>query len=308
MDPTETQVTLSDFPRELVYHILDEGARMYPKLAYTLCLVSRWTRALSLPHLYSGATLKTVSQSTKFSTCLKESFTLKENPHIFDPKDHLRGVWIGPASSRVVEIFRLADHLTSLALSVDNLEWLINGSVRLPVQRRMLPPRSFKMKPNLRLLVFNEEHHDWRWTFEPGTLAPETDDSPLFSKVTHIQLSEYLRHEDIELELAHWANLSHLAIPYRPGALDYPTNVYQTFLDSESVVSTLVLVVYTDILPAGGQERAMEEIRVFGSSHPGRVEYAVCKRQDLQKDWEYEQRGGASIWDRAQPAFEPKRM
>ncbi|KAJ3537262.1 hypothetical protein NMY22_g5664 [Coprinellus aureogranulatus] len=305
MQDVDPQGVLSEFPKELVYHILDEGVRMSTGFAYTMCLVAQWARAMALPHLYSCAVLKTISKSNKFSECLKDSFLINGGSDIFDPKDHLRGIWVEPASSRVVDIFRLGDKLSNLALSVDNFEWLINGSVRLPVQRRMIPPRCFNVKPPIRLLLFNEAHHDSRWTFAPGILDSETDKSPLFKKITHIQLSEPLCRENMGLNLRHYTGLSHLAVPYRPGDLETSVDTFvQDFL-SNSSVETLVLVVYADVLSEAEQDEALKEIKQFGKDRPGNIQYAVCKRQHLQRDWEYEQRGGASIWDRAQSAFNP---
>lgn len=302
MQNVDPQGMLSEFPKELVYHILDEGARMSTKFACTLCLVAQWTRALALPHLYSGAVLKTVSQSSKFAKILQESFVIKQKPYLFDPKDHLRGIWIEPASSRVVDIFRLADKLSNLALSVDNLEWLINGSVRIFTQPRMIPPRCFAAKQNLRLLIFNEAHHDSRWTFAPGILPEETDESPIFQKITHIQLSEPLARDDMELNLEHYPNLSHLAVPYQVGdTLNLRNAFCNDFLDNPTL-SRLVFVLYKDILSEGESNDSLKEVMEFGGNNlTGKaIAYVVCERKHLQRDWEYEQRGGASIWDRAQ--------
>ncbi|KAF6748543.1 hypothetical protein DFP72DRAFT_916232 [Ephemerocybe angulata] len=294
---------LADFPQELVAQILSDGATISTQFTLNLCLVARWTRVLALPYLYSGAVLKTLSQSTKFYNTFQLPIPLRSYPYSLHPVDQLRGLWMTPASSRVVDIFRLSENIRNLALSAENMQWLIHSSVNTPLEPRSIPSQRFNGHHNFHLLIFNELHQHMRWTFAPGMLMPETDASPFFRKVTHIHLSQYLPRESHRLSLEHWTNLTHIAIPVRPFEIQN-SRIFEQDIGHNPTLTHIVFIVYTDLLSKEDQAQVLRVIEQYGAEvdEEKSVEYVLQERWQLQRNWEMEQRGGPSIWDRAIPA------
>lgn len=125
----------------------------------------------------------------------------------------------------------------------------------------------------------------------------------MFEKVTHIQLAEPLRDDGLTLDLTHWPNLSHIAVPVRPWDCEENTLI-EDIWKTDSIIK-LVLVVYTDDMTEEELGQTMDEIRAWFKEEGEKQDdekqsqYVLCERKNLQRDWELEQRGGATIWERA---------
>ncbi|KAF8959446.1 hypothetical protein BDZ97DRAFT_1395061 [Flammula alnicola] len=281
-------------PLELVDHILQYACILSTSFCLALSQLSKWTRQLALPYLYSTIIIKKLRTATVLPHILQTTPYHSPIP-AFLPKVHVRSLWIEAVSNRTLEFFRYCDNASNIALNNDNFLWLVQASSsaqnRMPFLSGQLSGQSILRKPDLHLLMLDAKRPDW-------SLAPlaDSDPSPLFNKITHLRIGRigpYTSH----LDLAHFKRLSHIAIPYHFPQQQPLSELLRVF-DFPSTIF-LVVVLVKDALSELEYRNALEWIIETRTANP-KVYAIASEDQDLQKEWEEEARRGLDIWSKAE--------
>ncbi|KAF8164746.1 hypothetical protein B0H34DRAFT_209582 [Crassisporium funariophilum] len=285
--------TISDLPPELIHHIFIYGSIISTSFCLTLCRLSAWTRKLALPYLYSTAVLRTFNSSHAFTSDI-QNIPLLPPPQMFYPHCYVRSLWITAVSNRVLDIFKLCDNLTNLALDVDNFLWLVHGSSKARTRLNVLPNSVIHRKGDIHLLIIAAKARDWHQAHYVPTDPALT--SPIFKKISHLRIGtigSYCTH----LDLAHLTRLSHIAIPYHQPEEQDLSQLLRLF--EIPSMCFIVVVPLTDLLSSTQFTDALNWVATT-RVHNSKV-YVLPSRQDvLQLEWEQEARYGQSIWDKAE--------
>ena len=278
-------------PAEIVDHIFRYACILSTSFCLTLCQSSSWTRKLAIPYLYSTIVVTKIRNAMILPQALGRTLVSNPIPN-FQPKAHVRNIWIDPMSNLTLQIFRTCDALQNLALTEGNLHWIIHASSPGAPRLSFLPQRTVTRKHDLRLLLIDAKHYYW----PQAVLASSAHPSPFFEKVTHLRIGTigpYSTH----LNIAHFPRISHIAVPFHRPQEHNLDELLQLF-DLTSVM-VLVVVILTDRLSESECQECLRWI-VARRRLTSRPVYGVLSRsQDLRKEWEEEVRNGTNIWDRA---------
>ncbi|KAF9457261.1 hypothetical protein BDZ94DRAFT_256391 [Collybia nuda] len=278
-----TIVPYPELPPELVHNIFHYAARRSTPFCLVLCQVSRWTRELALPHLYSTVIIKNHSASSDYIKYLGKYY-FKFLQHDFQPTTALRSLWIAAVSDRVVSIFGKCDNVVHLALHADNIFWLVHASSS---EWKVLSHEVITRKQDLHITVIDGKN----WALTQFINVDPTLTTPLFSKISHLRLAKTKDYET-DLTISHFTRLTHLAVPFYLPSHDL--SALERTLAHKSL-ECLVVVIYVDLVTAEDRLRVdnwFKDKWVTGK----RVSIVESTSKGIQEEWEEEVRGGKNIW------------
>ncbi|KJA18183.1 hypothetical protein HYPSUDRAFT_45501 [Hypholoma sublateritium FD-334 SS-4] len=277
-------------PPEIVDHIFRYACILSTSFCLALCESSSWTRKLAIPYLYSTIVVTKLRKAMTLSAALGLQLVNSPIPN-FVPKAHVRSIWIEPVSNMTLHIFRTCDVLLNLAITEDNLNWIIHSSSPATARLSILQERTITRKQDLHLLLIDAKRRYW----SQAMLASSANPSPFFTKVTHLRLGK-MGSYSTHLNIAHFTRLSHIAVPFHRPQDQCLDDLLELF-DLPSVM-VVVVVILIDLL---SEEDLDESLRwIVEHRAVKRSAYCVLSRsQDLRKEWEEEARNGMNIWDRA---------
>ncbi|KAF8871021.1 hypothetical protein BD779DRAFT_1806040 [Infundibulicybe gibba] len=265
-------------PLELLHIIFLQAAESSTSSCCTLCAVSSWVRHLALPFLYRTVSID--QNRTKHLESFAQSITsgpltCPPSP-TFCPADTLRHLWAGFDSNSLESIVQQCKNITHLAICARSLVELID----IYPKRR---GRVYTAMSDLHVVLIQN------FTYRAGRLQP-VGENPLFTRITHLRLEDTLVLAPLQL-VADMPRLTHLAIPW-------PRN-HNRIPGGASVSGTSIEVVVVILKRWDKSERQVIEDLIRKSREENRWIYAVGQQDSLEKEWDAEVRGGATIWERA---------
>jgi hypothetical protein len=276
----------SQLPNELVHRIFVLAAGSSISCCVSLCRVASWTRHLALPYLLTTVIIRDKTPQLSFFNCLHS--TPRDPPYPgFRPASLVRDLWITSTAQSIIILVNACENVTNVALKQGGLGWLTQASSpRVPSYFRFSKENSARTI-DWNVLIFGK--------YRPPSFA--SNDSFILTRVTHLRLADLDLHEGYIFEFTRFSRLSHLALPYHHPSAQKLLPLLNHVLEQQTL-QVLVIVVLTDRSDDEDKERAYQWVKKARSTDP-RV-YVVERVSDhLQEEWEYEVRGGESVWGAA---------
>jgi hypothetical protein len=286
----------SRLPIELIHHIFNFASAASRRSCLSLCRVASWARHIALPHLFHTVVLKGHLANAQFHDHFNGHPYITPVSASFHPLPLIRNLWMEAASDRIITFFNACDNIEHLALTDDAFLWLIYSSSATALADTFTSRISDHALARARDLHVTMISPRDNWIPLGYSSDHLTSVSPLWSKITHIQLAESIMAPTPQ-DLGHFTRLSRLAFPFHASyqhGRDLPK-----LLELQSL-KMLVVVIVTDSW-AAGDWLLMEEL-VVGIRYTDSRIYLMeghCRLSEVQEQWEEEMRDGESIWDKA---------
>jgi hypothetical protein len=264
----------TNFPFEIVVHICEWAAIIYPDKALQLSLLSSQIRRSILPILVHTIVLMEHPQARAFT------MMLKNHPEVCSS---VRNLWM--------TCYDPADLGMPIFLTCRNVERIALQHTFLRFQNEPSHPLNHFQCDEL--AIFGPSfRHDWE----------EVAKSTLFGSLKRLRLYDTLSSPSFSgLQIASLSNLTHLALPFHEHIdADNPFLHLEAILHSESLKYIVILLNYRMITPLSART-SVDEWAISARLWDERL-YAVfddLTRVPHLREWEYSARGDGDIWDRA---------
>ena len=284
-------------PVELVNVIFTLAAESSRHTCLDLCLVASWARQIALPHLFR--TLVATDHGVKFDKYLACPPYVPFNTKI-NAASLVENVWIpledDGATDSVLDVFENCHNIMHLALTTHCFYKLISSTTsKLVTQtgKRKAPDPTLDDHRDLHLTMLGAS--SFVWTFQQ--MWSPIVRSPLYDRITHIRVETVNSYKIPQrYRLYHFSRLSHLSVPYY-NSMQHIAKHLNVFLKLRSLEMFVVAGVRKPLQQA--HWKRLEEWVQATRKRDKRVFFVEVPAMDIQAEWEWEMRGGESIWDRA---------
>ncbi|KIM79714.1 hypothetical protein PILCRDRAFT_10199 [Piloderma croceum F 1598] len=276
-------------PTELVHYILQLAAASSRHCCLDICLVASWARRIALPSLLDTIVVDDEKAFLKYIT----------DPSHMPPKPNfltVNRIWLGyfARPNRILHtVFDACERITHLALG--NCHWLalVRFSSQFGSEKGMKSNRFLMRNQDLHVTLLEAPLARWSELYYTYYATPRP---PIFDRITHMRLKSLVcGYDDPPIKLHCFSRLSHLCVPYCLGGR-VKLKQLRHFLDLESL-EIFVIAMAEDVIRKGHWKRLEKWVRK--TRETDRRVYLVESGSNFRDKWEYEMRGGESIWDQA---------
>ena len=255
-------------PLELLDEIFRISASLSTQSCLTLCLVSSWVHGRVIPYLMNKVVIASLITADSFYEHL--FLTRPRVGNLVNPALHIRDLWLPDSSSLPSNIFLASRNLRRAAIDVRTLYGL---DAERPEDREFECDLSLTLRGKGKIRKF-----------EHLMKAPY-----MMRRITHLHLVSTV---SVSL-LVHLPRLTHLA-------MTWSTGTFRTVAPLALALPTLEMLVFVVHSRAARPVREMAKgCTSLLRRKEGRVWFLETDKSKLREDWEYEGRGGPSLWDRA---------
>ncbi len=285
-----------NLPPELVEQVFHSGCAISKQLSLSLCLVSSWARCLALPHLYTAVVLENQSTISTFHRTVVKSEVRSD---VLSPaRLYVRGLWVEPISSVVVDIFNACENLKYISIREENLLWLIKAPPKRSSIPRLSSPPETSLTPSKDFHLWVTKGRTNRWTLHAPVDLTTTPilPSPLLSGITHLLLNCATGYKILR-NIKSFVHLAYLAVTYDGSPSQDLQELAEAVRSAPVRDISCVLILVVDALPVFRCAAVLSWVAGLDISQ--KIQVLSSRYEDLRGQWKEELRTGIDVWKKA---------